>query len=244
MPSKYSVFHEMSKLAKQIEKAGLKPEEVGNLVESIGQLRQFILTEKWSNQFPDSITHNISALLWNANYDRVKILPVNLMPGPALKLVGIKILPRTKDDFVVKEKFVVNYNEWGAPVKIFMINDEFLQWFGEKVEKPRRKTKLYCYRLKQPSNIGQIVCDLGGCEEIATKFSIIYSLMERHHSNRFFFSWGDLISNGPTNVFFIRDINGILRIIDMHWSSYGWTIWARPLSESRSWWNKDNLVFC
>lgn len=155
-------------------------------------------------------------------------------PTPSiLEFVSTITIPASIGKFVAKEKFVISTKR-NAQVKISYFGDNFTEWFlkGEgKIEDPIMEQTLRCHRLLQSSVDGPIIAELGGAEKSETTLSEMFSLMEKHGKGED----GVLLNNGYANIFYIKDIAGVLQAVRVHWHVVGWDVLALPVEYPHRW---------
>ena len=149
-----------------------------------------------------------------------------------LELVGTTKIPATAGRFVVSEKFVRDTSQ-NAPVKIGFIGSNFSKWFFGKVEEPQEETELRYQKLRKSSRDIPIINELGGEEKAETSLTEIYAIMDRQKSGE----KGVLLTDGHANIFYARDINGILRAVDVFWDDWRglWHVRADGVGSPDGW---------
>lgn len=150
-----------------------------------------------------------------------------------LDLVGTVTTSATTSKFVAKDRFVVN-TKHNAPVKISAVWDNFTNWFlsGDgKTEDPISEQTLRYHKLRKASVDGQIITELGGEEKSETTLKEMFSLMEKQKNGED----GVLLNNGYANIFYIRDQNGVLRAVHVHWDGGGWYVDAYSVEDPYGW---------
>jgi len=117
--------------------------------------------------------------------------------------------------FVAKNNFNT-INEDG--VKIFDIYKNFLENFLDKVEENIPDAELKSHVLLKDSCDLNIIFELG--KNYETRLAYIWSLMKLQPNGED----GVLLTNSYANVFYVRDIEGILWGVDVGWYSKGWIV--------------------
>jgi hypothetical protein len=156
------------------------------------------------------------------------------------------VVPATTEQFVVKEKFVVNIED-DVQVKISSLWDNFTVWFlsGDgKIEDPKSDTKLY-YRklLKMAHNVPfkkgdrAIISEFGGKVKVETTLTEMFFLMEKQKNCED----GFLLNNGWANIFYIRDQKGVLRAVSVRWRGGGWDVDAYFVGGQYEWDDGDQV---
>jgi len=132
----------------------------------------------------------------------------------------------TTTPFVARDHFVENIRR-EAPVKIFYVADVFKEWFLGKEEKPFEGAFLRYNELSFSSVDGFIIAELGG--EVETTLAELFLLMERQKNSG---KRSPLKTDG-SNVFYIRDGNGVLRAVFARWSCGSWRVGANSVANPR-----------
>ena len=137
--------------------------------------------------------------------------------------------------FVARRNFIVDTSA-GASPKISYLSDNFPGWFGDKVEKVPSGTLQYAELLKSSVD-GPILAELGNTAEVT--LANIFALMERQPNGE---KAGALFTNGRANIFYVKDVGGTLRAVDVYWRGDGWDVNAYSVS-SPDRWRDGNRVF-
>ncbi len=154
-----------------------------------------------------------------------------------LILVTPVITPTTTIPFVAGEKFVVN-TAADAQVKISYIGRNFSENFLSKVEKPFLASTLKIARLSENATSRSIVKEIGGIVWAETTLTEMWARMEAQGHGQA----GTLLTNGLSNIFFIRDSKGAYFTVRCLWQNDGWDCGA--ISDGNlSRWNAGSLVF-
>ena len=160
-------------------------------------------------------------------------------PAPSiLELVlGDIIIPATTSGFADKDKFKLKQD---GGICSFL-GDNFQEWFPKddgKVEEPFAGSTLRCHKLLKPATnmpqkVGEpaILPELGGEAKAESTLSEMYLLMEKQKNQES----GPLLTNGWANIFYIRDLTGVLRTVSVLWSVDGWGVGALSVGGSRRW---------
>lgn len=155
-----------------------------------------------------------------------------------LELVGAVVVPATTGQFVAKDEFVVNTKR-NAPVKISAVWDNFTSWFlsGDgKIEDPISEQTLRYHKLRKASVDGPIINELGGEAKAETTLSEMFFLMKKQNNEKQ--KNGEsrvLLNNGCANIFYIRDVAGVLCAVSVHWCDGGWVIFADSVDDKNKW---------
>ena len=154
-----------------------------------------------------------------------------------LTMIGTVSIAATPTEFVTSEKFVVN-TKASAKVKISYVGDNFKTWFSDKVEAPFAGSELCYQKLAKNSRDLPIIEELGGEEKAETTLTEMFALMERQgHGQE-----GALLNNGWANIFYVRDVNALLRTVRVSWRNGSWGVPAFPIDRPNGW-LADRQVF-
>lgn len=148
-----------------------------------------------------------------------------------LELVSTVVVNATTGKFVAKEKFV---RDIGGKVKISYLGGNFAGGFlsGDgKTEDPISEQTLCYHKLRKSSVDSPIITELGGEEKSETTLTEMFSLMEKQKNGED----GVLLNNGYANIFYIRDQNGVLRAVYIHWYGGGWDVNAFSVEHRIGW---------
>lgn len=142
----------------------------------------------------------------------------------AINWLGNVIIPATAEKFISKEKF----SEESEEVKFYGIWTYFTAWFlsGDgKIEESFNEHMLHFGSFIQPPFDSLIVKYLGGEARVETTLSDVWYLLKMQASGEH----GFLLTNGDANIFYVRDIRGLLRVVGIRWGAGGWSVGAKPL---------------
>ena len=134
-----------------------------------------------------------------------------------LVLVATVSVVATTVPFDAAEKFVVN-TKADTKVKISGLWSNFETHFLGKVEPAFGGSELNVQKLLEKSLDKPIIDELGGEAKAETSLTEMFALMEKQgHGQE-----GTLLTNGWSNIFYIRDVNDVLWAVSCHWSDGGW----------------------
>lgn len=160
---------------------------------------------------------------------------------PLLEFVSMIGVNATTDKFLANDKFVIN-TEDNAPVKISGFGDNFTRLFllgdGKKEDSVSEQT-IDCYKLLKRSEDGPIITELGGETKVESSLSDMWFLMEKQKNGED----GALLNNGLANIFYIRDVHGVLRAINVLWLHGGWFVGALDVDRRGVTWESGVQVF-
>lgn len=133
-------------------------------------------------------------------------------------------------NFVASEKFVKDTSET-AVVKISGFGSNFTTWFLGKTEANVAPSTIGYGKLLQWAKAAVILAFLGGDAPAETSLAEIYYLMSLQPKGEA----GTLLTNGWANIFFVRDVNGLLRLVGVGWHDGGWCLIADEASYAGEW---------
>lgn len=196
------------------------------------------LTQKIQMHFPRGIISQEIIAEWNGcPKEKITEALVEVFGksprGPLLEFLGTVTITARTERFVAKEKFVVDTKR-NAPVKISYLSNDFKERFlsGDgKVEDPIAEQTLRYARLRKSSVDAPIIAELGGEVKAETTLAEVYALMAQQPNGEN----GVLITNGYANIFYIRDIRGVLRAVYVIWDGVGWDVNADPVGDPDEW---------
>lgn len=163
--------------------------------------------------------------------------PLEPVPELLLDFIGTVEVPAITEMFVARDKFVRNTGK-KARVKISYLGDNFTEQFLGKIEEPFAGGMLRYGTLRKSSVDGPIIAELSGKQKAETMFAEMFTLMERQGNGQS----GSLLTNGYANIFYIRDIKGVLWAVDCYWNDDGWRVNACSVENPYSW-NDGHHVF-
>ena len=190
-----------------------------------------------SGLFADLRDGNIAQV--NRNEFR-KILGLNSLTLKREIFLNTMTVPATAERFIARNEFVVK----STRVKICWLSNDFKSWFLGKIEEPIGETTLRYWKLRKGSLDSLIIAKLGGRTKAETTLAEMFSLMKRQRNGE----KGVLLTNGLVNIFYIHDINGVLRAVSIWWDDGGWwgdggwRVGAYPIEDPNRW-VTDFLVF-
>ena len=150
---------------------------------------------------------------------------------PLLELVDTVVIPAT-GKFVARDKLVVDKSD-KVDVKIAWLGTTFKRLLLGKIEEPTDESELRYHRLLKPLPDGSIIAELGGESKVETTLAKLFSLLEKQGNGED----GVLLVNGFANIFYIRDINGVLRDVQTYCSSDGWLVYYYSVERPHRWVN-------
>lgn len=142
-----------------------------------------------------------------------------------LEDVGTVTIART-ERFIARKKFAVD-----TTVKISCLGDNFQELFLGKVEELLGEITLRYQKLRKASRDISIINELGGEEKAETVLAEIYALLERQRNGE----KGTLLTNGYANIFYVRNVIGVLCAVDVRWRGDGWFVGADSVGSPYGW---------
>lgn len=159
-----------------------------------------------------------------------RFLGLKPLKPPLLIPVGTATVAATMIQFVARDHFVMNTKK-NVPVKISYLRDNFTTWFLGKEEQPFAGSTLRFGKLSRRSVDGPIIAELGGEEKAETTLTEFHALLQAQKDGEN----GPLLTNGYANIFYVRDVNGVLRAVGAGWDGGGWHVVARPVTDPYGW---------
>lgn len=144
-------------------------------------------------------------------------------------VVSTIVVQKITSKFVAKEMFVRDTGP-KAKVKISYLGDNFNKWFllgHGKIEDPTSE-QILCYAELSRTSVDFLIITELGEAKAETTLSEMFSLMEKQKNGEF----GPLLNDGNINIFYIKDIVGVLRAVSVFWDGDGWDVDASSVSES------------
>ncbi|MFA5061760.1 MAG: hypothetical protein WC526_01275 [Patescibacteria group bacterium] len=174
----------------------------------------------WASQNPkDAIALCVAAI-----ENRQKERQSDPAPSPLLTLVGAVVIWLAVR-FVASEHLVKN-TEKNAPVKISYIFDKVTVWFQGKIEeRVEGEMALCCHTLNSDSDDNLIINQLGGETKAETALAEVFACLEKQPNGED----GALLTNGHANIFYVRNTEGVLCVIQVIWRGDGWTFYTRSV---------------
>ncbi|HCP08387.1 MAG TPA: hypothetical protein DIT25_01140 [Candidatus Moranbacteria bacterium] len=108
--------------------------------------------------------------------------------------------------------------------------DNFEKWFFGKKIKPISEFVQY-YKLRKGSVDDSILAELGGEAKAETSLGELFALMEMQVNGEN----GALLTNGYANIFYIKDVDGVLRAVNCLWNGDGWNLSAYEVDYPDEW---------
>jgi hypothetical protein len=171
-----------------------------------------------------------------------KVVREALMPGgrdydPLLILAGaITIKPALK--FIVAE----NFDRIRALMRYVRVTGHFEEYFHGKIETAERgETTLRYHTLNHDLDDNRIFAELGGETKVEASLAEVYALLAVQPNGEH----GTLLNDGHANIFYVRDINGVLRWVRVYWENdHGWFVIAHSVGmDPGSAWRAGDQVF-
>jgi hypothetical protein len=183
-----------------------------------------------SGALSDVFEANFNSFDREAHRKVLGLKPLNPPAPPLLIALGTSTVFSTVTPFVARKHFVQNTDK-KAPVKISFVSDYFKECFYGKTEDVFGGSTLNYGKLSRSSVDGPIIAELGGEAKSVTTLTEIYSLMEVQPNGES----GPLLTNGYANIFYVRDVKGVLRAVGVCWSGGGWYVGAGGVARPSAW---------
>jgi hypothetical protein len=155
-----------------------------------------------------------------------------------IRWLGTTTTSATTEKFVAKDKFRKDSKE----VKFYgffgSFEEDFLVGNG-KIEDPLGEQKLRYGDLVKPARDLPaeeggiaIIPELGGEAKAETALTELHDLLKKQGNGE---KEGDLLTDIRANIFYIRNIQGVLRAVGVHWCGGGWVVRAYSTSDPDGW---------
>ena len=151
--------------------------------------------------------------------------------------IGTVEIAATTTPFIACDHFVRNI-EKNAPVKIFCLGNNFKEWFLGKTEAPFGGSTLRYGKPFRSLVDDPIIAELGGNEKAETTLIELFLLMQAQPNGKS----GPLLTDNCANIFYIKDVSGVLRSVCVSWDVDGWYVFASAVTNQYEW-NDDDQVF-
>ncbi|OGZ52786.1 MAG: hypothetical protein A3B25_02935 [Candidatus Ryanbacteria bacterium RIFCSPLOWO2_01_FULL_48_26] len=121
-------------------------------------------------------------------------------------------------------------------VKMGEHSSNFKNWYASKTEENAPEGMLVPLTPTQNVSDKEIIADIGGEEKAEVTLTEIWRLIERQANGE----EGILLNNGRANIFYVRDVNLVLRAVDVYRND-NWLVHASALDDYG--WHSDYRVF-
>ncbi len=168
---------------------------------------------------------------------REKKIEENNSLKPLLELVTASIQVSATERFVAKEHFKEDTSD-RARIKICSLSMNFQSWFLGKVEESAKSMHLQIHKLLRYSKDNTILAELGNTAE--TMLVKLYHMLAYQPGGEV----GPLLTNKNANIFYIKNVNGILCAVHVYWypDHGGWYVNARSVECPALWDDGDQVV--
>jgi hypothetical protein len=176
-----------------------------------------------------------SSSVWAAEFRKfIKGEPCWVKPkmveSSNLEFVSSITLAETTVDFIAKDRFIVDIRS-NLPAPINYIADNFSAWFLSgtgKVERPMKGRSIRHDKIRKFTADVSIISELGGDDCVESTLAEVLCLMERGFSS-------EGLNAEHVNVFYVRDQNGVLRVVHVKFATVGWRIGADSVRNMHRW---------
>lgn len=148
---------------------------------------------------------------------------------------GIEI-PALLEKFEVAKHFIQDISE-KAEVKISYLGGNFKSDFLNQVIEPHEARKLDAGKLTENSRDDRILAELGS-DKCETTLDAVRVLLKKQSKGED----GVLLTNGYANIFYVRNVSGVLRAVSVFWHGDGWYVYSGSVGFPRVWY-EGSLVF-
>jgi hypothetical protein len=156
------------------------------------------------------------------------------MSNNIFEFQGTIVIPATTSKFVAKDQFKKIKN------RVSYLGVNFYNWFlaGDgKIEDLIPQITLRYAKLLSDIRDVKIIAELGGEAKVEVALAEVYYLMEQQKNGE----GGVLLINNYTNVFYIKDVNGVLRAVDVQSFGSGWYVSASSIADPDGWREGDQF---
>lgn len=138
-----------------------------------------------------------------------------------MKFIDGAVIPAGVKKFVVDPKLLIR------------ISDNFTRWFLNVIEEPQPEIKLVYHELIDFVKGTQLVNMLGGEWSIESSLASVFHLLRIQGTAQD----GILKTEWPNNIFFVRGVDGILRIVRVFRGDMedGWSVDVADIEDPWSW---------
>ncbi|MBU4353526.1 hypothetical protein KKA18_02415 [Patescibacteria group bacterium] len=143
-----------------------------------------------------------------------------------LEFVSTVTVSATTKKFVVRD-----YVQKLRKTKNVYASSNFEKLFFDKTVEPISEQELNYHKLTKNSVDGPIIDELGGEAKVETTLAEMFSLIALQPNGED----GVSLTNGYANVFYIRDVVGVLRAVCCDWLDGGWYLFACSVGDPYAW---------
>lgn len=154
-------------------------------------------------------------------------LMVSEVANPLLEFLGVVTVPATTERFSVRDR-IAAIRQSGR--KIYM-GSNLEEWFLNCTVEPVGETEIRYHKLLMDEVDGPIIAELGGKARAKTTLGEVFALMGQQLNGEN----GVLLTNGYANIFYIRDVAGVLRVVGVDWRGVGWDLDAGSVDYPYRW---------
>ena len=156
------------------------------------------------------------------------------LKSPLTQTLEAAPVPAAGEPFVVRNQF-----KTAAGVRFATVWDDFKTHFWTKIEPPRPALTIRKYKLLSFAPDGPIIAELGGEAKVESPLSAAFALLQRQPGGQA----GFLQTNGFANIFYVRDVKGVLCAVRIGLADDGWVVDAIPVADPLAW-NGKHDIFC
>jgi hypothetical protein len=146
------------------------------------------------------------------------------------EFVGTVTQKASVGDFRAQTFFVLNDKDNGLP-RISSMDDNFVNLFGKKIERPIPDATLHRYKCLERMDDLTVIAAFGGKEKIETSLTELFCLLVAQKNGED----GDLLIDGSSNGFYVKTIKGGMEGISVSWEDGGWNIGFGLMEEGCEW---------
>lgn len=124
-----------------------------------------------------------------------------------------------------------------SPVKFLYRGSNFTAWFKDKEEPIHPGSNLTSFILEKYSTDAEIISKIGGESKAEVTLQEIWQLLVKQPIGES----GILLTNGYSNIFYVKDKDAVLRAVRVDWYGGGWRVGADALGGDD--WGDDSRLF-
>jgi len=144
-------------------------------------------------------------------------------------------VPAVIEKYVVKDSIKLDI---GKGINISGFGNNFKEWFFGKIEYPFSGSTVHGRNTNRHIDDGHILTELGGDQAITTLTEMYYAIANQPNGE----SGGPLLNcDGRANIFYVKDVNNILRVVHTDWRDNGWFVHANSVEQTCGWLAGDRV---
>jgi hypothetical protein len=157
-----------------------------------------------------------------------KIVPLT---PPILISVGTAKVAPTKLILTQSHYVVIDPSTGRIVSEKYYAGDQFKAWFVNDKERTCGGSTLAYAKLSRSSVDEPIVKELGGETKAETSLPELFALIAAQKNG----GSGPLLTDGRANIFYVRDLQGVLRAVFARWYGGEWSVLAHSVTHPGAW---------